>query len=72
MTRQQRIDKGLVWNVYHSDSPDVLMFEGTKTQCKKYLSLNNLNRAYKRGSVRLSQIIWEEKGDKKADPHEST
>lgn len=58
MTRQEKILKGKLWTV-HFDNCDNNLFEGTKTACHKYLKENNLTRQYKRGKIRVGQLIWE-------------
>jgi hypothetical protein len=57
--RQQLIDSGKVWQVYPEGQTENILFEGTKTACKEYLSKHNLNRSYKKGLTRLAQVIWE-------------
>jgi hypothetical protein len=57
--RQAAIAKGKVWQIYPDRKPRHIMFEGTKTAAGRYLSANRLNRAYKKGTIRRAQVIWE-------------
>lgn len=59
MTRAQKIKAGKVWQVH--TPPDVLLFEGSRTACLKWLRTNNKVHARKRGEVVLGQLIWEPK-----------
>lgn len=59
MKRQQLIDKGKVWQVYPDSNPDNILFEGTITQCRKYIVDNNLMRDIKKGTTRLGKLIYE-------------
>lgn len=59
MNQQTKIDAGKIWQVYPDGQPENILFEGTKTGCKNWLKVNGRIRDYKKGSVRLAQVIWE-------------
>jgi len=58
MTRQQKIDKGLIWQVYPDGNIDSVLFEGTKTDCRRYIRVN-CPAAYKNGDIRIGKLIYE-------------
>lgn len=59
MNRSERIEKGLIWQVYEDATPEVIVFEGTKTACQNFIKLHGLQRQYKRGVIRLAKLILE-------------
>lgn len=59
MNRQQLIERGKIWQVYPDGEPDNILFEGNKTAAKNYISKYHY-RQYKKGIIRLAQIIWEQ------------
>lgn len=59
MTRQQLIDKGKIWQVYNDGEPDNVLFEGNKTKCLQFIKENNFGYYYKKGKIRIAQVIWE-------------
>lgn len=58
-TRQELIDAGKVWMVYLDASPDVILFEGTKTACQKFVKERGWNRRVRRGEMRMARLLWE-------------
>ena len=58
-SRQRLIDRGKLWQVYPDGSPDDVLFEGNKTQCKQYIWQEQLQGQWRRGSIRMGQVIWE-------------
>lgn len=60
MTRLESIEAGQVWQVYLSNEPDSLLFEGRKTKCLNFVKERSLRRLVKRGLVRVARVIWEE------------
>lgn len=59
LTRTEQIHKGKIWQVYLDSAPDNLLFEGNKTKCFDYIKVNFGMRAYKKGTVRIGQVIFE-------------
>lgn len=59
MTRPAKISAGKIWHVYLDDSPDVILFEGNLTACRKLIKETFGWRFYKKGTIRLGQVIWE-------------
>lgn len=59
MTREQKINKGKLWIIHPDSDGDKILFEGSKTSCVKYLKENKLWGDYKKGVIRLGQLIWE-------------
>ena len=57
--RQKHIDAGKVWQIYTDAEPDTILFEGCKTRCFAYVRLHYGMRAYKSGSIRVGQVIYE-------------
>lgn len=58
-TRQQLIDAGKIWHVTHPDKPDDILFEGCQTHAMSFIRQHFGNRAYKRGDIRLGEVIFE-------------
>jgi len=59
--RQILIDKGKIWQVYNDGNSDDTLFEGTKTQCQKFIRDNNFGYYYKKGKIRIGKLIYENK-----------
>jgi hypothetical protein len=59
MNRQQLIDKGKIWQIYHDGKPDTILCEGNKTKCQNFLRINSLLGEYKKGRIRLAKLIYE-------------
>lgn len=59
MTRQQKIAKGKLWQVYPDKDYDNILHEGSRTSCFAYLKANKQFRDYKSGAIRLSKVVWE-------------
>ena len=57
--RQKLIDAGKIWQVYTNSQPDTILCEGFKTKCFDYIRLHFGLRAYKKGTIRLAQVIYE-------------
>jgi len=57
-SREQKISKGKIWQVYLPETPDEIIFEGTKTAVYRFINENH-KTAYKRGSIRAGKLIWE-------------
>ena len=53
MTREQRIKRGLVWQVSPPTMPDDILFEGSKTECAAFIK--------RPGNSGLScgKLLWE-------------
>lgn len=58
MTRQELIQKGNIWQVYPDGQHDTILFEGSRSKCKLFISKNGPS-AYKLGHIRLAKIIYE-------------
>lgn len=56
MTRNQLIEKFKLWCVTEND---IVLFEGLKTHCLRFIKEKRWNRRIKNGQIRLGQIIWE-------------
>jgi hypothetical protein len=64
MNRADKIKAGKLWQVHTHESikPEKVFFEGSRRECLIWLRKNRLYRDYRHGvSVRLGQIIWEDK-----------
>ena len=59
LTRADKIKNGKLWQVYASAKPDNICFEGSKTACMKYIRKTFGMWVYKRGKIRIGQLIWE-------------
>lgn len=59
MTRQQKIQKGKLWQIYFDKTPEDIIFESTKSGCFAYLRRNYCMAQYKQGMIRIGQLIWE-------------
>lgn len=61
MTRAESITKGKVWRVYYDANPDHTLFGGSKSKCLKWLRANpnGLWYAYRRGEIRIGQLVCE-------------
>ena len=59
LTRAQKIKLGKIWQVYFDIAIEDIQFEGSKSACIKYLKENNLWKKYKRGEIRIGQLIFE-------------
>ncbi len=59
-SREQLIKEGKVWLVYPDSDGDAIQFEGkSRAACLKYLKLKGLTRDYKKGIIRIGELIWE-------------
>ena len=59
ISRQDKINKGKLWQVYPDNDADEIMCEGSKSFCMKYIKENGLMRQYKRGAYRVGKLLWE-------------
>jgi hypothetical protein len=59
MNRQELIKKGKIWQVNLDASPDDILFEGNKTNCFKFVKQNYGMRQYRKGIIRVGELIWE-------------
>jgi hypothetical protein len=59
MTRQEKIAKGKLWQVYTNEKPNNILFEGCKTKCLTFIKDHFGIKMYKRGLVRIGQLIFE-------------
>ena len=57
--RQHLIARGKLWVVYADATPDMILFEGSRTACLKYVRTTHGLRAYRNGRIRIGQLIWE-------------
>ena len=58
MTRADKINAGLIWQVSHDDDPDTVLFEGSKTAANRY-AFEKYGRKYHRAGAHIGQLIWE-------------
>jgi hypothetical protein len=58
LTREQRVNKGLIWQVSPQHNIDLVWYEGTRTQCLKWIK-NNCKHEFESGKVSFGKIIWE-------------
>lgn len=59
MTRTEQIAAGKVWQVYPGNDIDSILFEGTKAACVRYVKDRGFWKQYKRGVIRIGQLIWD-------------
>ncbi len=59
MTREQKIQKGKIWQVYWDKNSDNIIFEDCKTRCFEFVKRTFGMRQYKGGKIRVGQLIWE-------------
>jgi len=57
-TRQNKINKGKIWQVYPDGQIDNVLFDGSHSKCKLYIS-ENCPKAYKKGEIRIGKLIYE-------------
>lgn len=58
-TRAEKIKAGKIWQVSPDGKPDEILYEGSKTACFAFVRDHYGMRAYKRGTIRIGQLIWE-------------
>jgi len=58
MTRADKINAGLIWQVSHDDDPDTVLFEGGKTAANRY-AFEKYGRKFYRAGAHIGQLIWE-------------
>ncbi len=58
MTRKQKIEAGKWWQVYPDSEKDCILFEGSKTNCQRFIRVN-CPYGFKQGKVRLAKLIYE-------------
>ncbi len=68
-TRKQAIERGRVWQVYEDGCRETILHEGTKSSCQRYLRERGLQRYYRRGLVRMAQVIWEDQEGRSDGEH---
>jgi hypothetical protein len=49
-----------LWQVYRDAAPEVVLCEGSKAACWRYITEHHLRRDWRRGEVRLGRVIWEQ------------
>ena len=59
LTREQKISRGMIWQVYHPLTPDNILFEGSKRACMNFIRKVYGMRAFKKGNIQLGQLIHE-------------
>ena len=59
MERAWKLKLGKLWQVYANATPDNILIEGSKSFCLKVMQERHMMRSYKRGEIRLGQLIWE-------------
>ena len=60
MTRQEKISKGKLWQVYFDSKPDFILFEGTsRSNCLGFIRKVYNIRDYKNGKIRIANVIFE-------------
>ena len=61
MTREQKIKKGKIWQVWKTNMPDNPEFEGSKTAAFKFLKTNVSMKLWKTGKTEwhVGKLIWE-------------
>lgn len=59
LRRLQQIARGKLWQVYLDGDPDKILCEGSKTACRQYIRNWFSAREFKKGYVRLGQLIHE-------------
>lgn len=60
MTRSSLISRGKLWQVHPDAEPDKILFEGSHAACLRFLRSSAQWHAYKRGQIRIGQLIWED------------
>jgi len=58
-SRLELIDQRKLWHVHMDATPDEILCEGSKTACWRFISENHWQRLWRRGEVRMGQILWE-------------
>jgi len=58
-SRADKIKAGKIYQVYPDIDPDSIMFEGSKTACMTYIRKTCGMWGYKRGKIRVGQLLWE-------------
>lgn len=56
--RKIDIEAGKIFHVYPDDTKDCILFEGSRTQCLKFIRANCPN-SYLKGKVRIAKLIYE-------------
>lgn len=60
MTRSELIAKGKVYHVYYDAKQDEILFEGCKTKAFQFVARRFGMRAYKKGTIRIGMVLWED------------
>lgn len=58
-SRSKLINKGKVNQVYFDAEPDNILCEGNITKCRNFITEKRWWRLYKKGLVRIGEVIWE-------------
>lgn len=57
-SRQDKINEGLIYQVYFDGLSDNVLFEDTRSKCLSFIK-TNYRHEYKANKIRLAKLIWE-------------